>query len=221
VTALAAEQRLDSYMVRIRRREWVEGRNPDEVILMKHRRTPLSVHLKWLGEEARGREIVYVRGRYENKIHFRTGRGDLLGSGRHLTFDPDSPLVRSKSHYPVTDLGLGTMARRFAGLLHAMDGQQVNAGSVRYLGLVQRPEFPTPVEAVEQLIPPNLETFLPRGGLRRYFFDGELGLPTVVTTFDPNGQEVEYYHFDRLQVPVNLDDEDFDPKQLWDGPAKP
>jgi hypothetical protein len=220
LTALEAERRLENYVVRIRRRELVNGRNPDEIILLKYRRAPLSIHLKWLGEESLGREIIYVEGQYENKIHFRTGRGDLFGPGRRLTFDPDSPLVRSKSHYSVTELGLGAVARRFSGLLIAISRHQPNAGSVRYLGMVNRPEFPKPIEAVEQIIPEGLEPYLPRGGIRKYYFDDVLGVPTVMQTFDPNGQEVEYYHFDRLQLLINLDDEDFNPTMLWGATGK-
>ncbi len=221
LNAINAERRLDNYMVRIRRRELVDGRNPDEIILMKFRRTPQSVHLKWLGPESHGREIVYVSGQHDNKIHLRTGKGDLFGSGRHLSFDLESPLVRSKSHYPVTEVGLGAAAQRFASLLAAVDRRQANAGAIRYLGLVHRPEFRKQVEGVEQIIPPGLEPFLPRGGLRRYFFDEDIGVPTLVLTFDPNGQEVEYYHFDRLQVSVKLDDEDFDPERLWTNTPRP
>lgn len=221
LTAINAERRLDNYMVRMRRRELVDGKNPDEIILMKYRRTPLSIHLKWLGPESQGREIVYVTGQHDNKIHLRTGKGDLFGSGRRLSFAPDSPLVRSKSHYPVTEVGLGAATQRFASLLAAVDRRQTNAGSVRYLGLVQRPEFNEQVEGVEQIIPAGLEPFLPRGGLRRYYFDAAMGVPSLIITFDPNGQEVEYYHFDRLQVSVNLDDEDFDPDKLWGRPTEP
>ncbi len=78
-----------------------------------------------------------------------------------------------------------------------------------------RPEFPKPVEVVEQTLPPGLESFLPKGGTRYYYFDENLSVPTVVVTFDTNRREVEYYCFDRLQTPVDLDDADFDPLKMW------
>jgi hypothetical protein len=213
--AAESEKKLGNYMVRIRRREMLDGKTPDETILLKFRRAPLSVHLKWLGDEAKGREILYVQGQHDNKIHLLTGKGDFLGTGHKMTFDPDSPLVRSKSHYPITEAGLGAATLRFALLMDAIDKGQPNAGSAKYLGFQNRPEFSKPVEAVEQTLPPGLEPFLPRGGTRYCFFDEALGVPTVIYTLDPNTQEVEYYHFDRLQTPINLDDNDFDPNVLW------
>lgn len=213
--AAEGEKKLSNYMVRIRRREMVDGKAPEETILLKYRHAPISVHLKWLGDEARGREILYVQGQHENKIHLLTGKGDFLGAGRKMTFDPDSTLVRSKSHYPITEAGLGAATLRFAMLMEAIDRGQSNAGTARYLGLQNRPEFSRPVEAVEQTLPAGLEPFLSRGGTRFYFFDEALGVPTVIYTLDHNKQEVEYYHFDRLQTPVNLDDNDFDPAVLW------
>lgn len=214
--AIEREKLMSNYIVRMRRREQVNGKSqPEEIILLKYRRAPLSVHCKWLGDEGRGREIVYVQGQHDDKIHLLTGKGDFLGAGRKLSFTPDSPLVRSQSRYPVTEAGLGAATLRFGQLMSAIERGQTNAGSAKYLGLVNRPEFPMPVEAVEQAIPPGLEAFLPRGGTRFFYFDESIGVPTVVYTLDPNKQEAEYYHFDRLQSPINLDDRDFDPNELW------
>ena len=42
-------------------------------------------------------------------------------------------------------------------------------------------------------------------------------VPTLVLT-DEKGQEVEYYRYDRLIAPANLDDDDFNPDKLWAAP---
>src|SRR5262249_51235683 len=120
-----------------------------------------------------------------------------------------------KSHYAVTEAGLGAATTRFAALMDAVERKQANAGSAKYLGLQSRPEFPKPVEVVEQALLPGVEPFLSKGGTRYYYFDENSGVPTVIVTFDSNRQEVEYYCFDRLQSPVDLDDADFDPAKLW------
>lgn len=214
--AIENEKKLNNYICRMKRREQMNGQDqPEEIIQLRFRRAPFSVHMKWLGNEAKGREIIYVKGQHEDKLHLLTGTGDLFGAGKHLTFSPDNPLVRSKSHYPVTEAGLGAAVSRFAALMDAVERKQINAGSAKYLGLQTRPEFPKPVETVEQTLPPGLESFLPKGGTRFYYFDETLGLPTVIVTFDTNHHEVEYYCFDRLQSPVDLDDADFDPATLW------
>jgi hypothetical protein len=214
--AVEHEKSMNNYMCRIRRREQVNGKDqPEEIIMLKYCRAPLSIHCKWLGDEARGREIVYVQGQRDNRVSILTGKGDILGSGKQMTFPIESPIVRSKSRYPLTEAGIGAAVVRFGALMDVIDRGQSNAGSLRYLGLQSRSEFSRPVEAVEQTIPANLESFLPRGGLRYFFFDETNGLPMLVVTFDDAKRQVEYYHFDRLQSPVNLDENDFDPDILW------
>ncbi len=55
---------MDSYALRLRRREVVGTTSrPEEILLLKWRREPTSVYLKWLGNEGKGREVVYVKGR--------------------------------------------------------------------------------------------------------------------------------------------------------------
>ena len=40
----------------------------------------------------------------------------------------------------------------------------------------------------------------------------------LVVTYDNRNQEVEYYLYDRLQTPVKLDGDDFNPDKLWNYP---
>ncbi|MFL5341730.1 MAG: DUF1571 domain-containing protein [Gemmataceae bacterium] len=214
--AAERERTLNAYYVRIKRHETINGKDePEEIILFKFRRAPLSIHCKWLGKEANGREIVYVKGQHDDKIQVLTGHGDMLGAGRKMSFSPDSALVRSNLRHPLTEASLGAVAVRFTNLIDAVEHGQHNMGSARYLGEQNRPEFPGPVEAVEQTVPPGLEPSLMKGGIRFYYFDPVLNMPTLVVTFDHNRHQVEYYCFDRLQGPVNLDDADFDPALLW------
>src|SRR5262249_28308982 len=85
--ALEKEKSLSSYICRLRRREQASGKTePMEVIMLKFRRSPLSIHFKWLGDENNGRELIYSKGQYDDKIQVLTGQGDWLGPGRHLQF---------------------------------------------------------------------------------------------------------------------------------------
>jgi hypothetical protein len=52
--AVEKEKELNTYIVRLRRREQASGKTePMEVILLKYRRAPLSIHFKWLATKAR------------------------------------------------------------------------------------------------------------------------------------------------------------------------
>jgi hypothetical protein len=213
---------MDSYIARLTRREQVRGRDkPEEVMLFRFRKEPWSVYFKWLSGEGQGREVVYVKGRYEGKLHTLLAAGDmpLMPAGKRIALAPDSMLVRSASRHPVTEAGIGACIARLGALLAAVDRGDRRHGTLRELGPQNRPEFACPVCALEQVIPPGVEEELPQGGRRVCYFDAETHLPTLLVTQDARGHEVEYYRYDRIQFPVRLNDDDFNPDRLWPAPS--
>ena len=216
----AAEQvaPMDAYALRLSRREVVNGRQtPQEIIQFKFRREPFSVYLKWIGEEAKGREVVYVKGRYENKIHSKMPPGNVLlalAGSRH-SLPLDSILVKGSSRHSITQAGLENLVERFGLLVDALERKDPGAATLRYLGSLKRPELENPVEAVEHIIPPGADPLLPRGGQKRWFFDSRNHLPVLIITHDHAGQEVEYYCHDRIEFPLHLSDDDSNPDKLW------
>jgi hypothetical protein len=217
-TASERAATMDSYIVRLTRREMIKDKmNPEEVLLFKFRKNPWSVYLKWLGKEGQGREVVYVRGRYEGKIHTLLAAGDipLMPAGRRMALLPDSFLVRSACRHPITEAGIGASIDRIGAVLAANERGDRRLGTMTLLADVRRPEFNRPVNALEHRFPPGYDTSLPRGGKRTYFFDPASGLPMLISTVDERGAMVEYYRYDRLLTGVKLDDSDFDPDTLW------
>jgi hypothetical protein len=209
---------IDSYKARLRRREQVNGKDmPEELIEFNFRKQPWSVHMKWIGPEAQGREVVFVKGHYENKIHTLLAPTDPrfpLG-GKVVSLPPDSPLVRSRARHAITDAGIGSIIDRFGQLLDREESGVSRA--LAYGGVQKRPEYDGPLEMVEQVIAVGEESLLPVGGRRWWFFGSTSGLPVLIITAESNGHPVEYYCFDRLQYPVGLDNDDFDPAKLWKG----
>jgi hypothetical protein len=215
--AVKRYQMMDSYTMRLRRREVVNGKQrPEELMLCKFRQEPFSVYFKWLGPEAKGREAVYVKGRPGNEIHTLTAAGDvpLMPGGQRFSISADSVMVKSKSRYPITEAGLGNSIRKFGAIALAVEKGDSRLGTLKLLGPVKRPEFEELLEGVEQAVPQNSDPLLPSGGRRWWFFD-PMGLPALIITHDETGREVEYYCHDRIQAPVRLDDDDFNPDKLW------
>jgi hypothetical protein len=214
--------KLDSYIVRLTRREHLKGKgNAEEIIAFSFRAKPFSIHFKWLGDTAKGREVVYVKDRFGNKIHTKVAQGDapLVPAGARLSLSPDNPLVRAASRHPITEAGVGQCVASLKALLDAQDRGDHRRGTLTVLEPQKRAEFPQPVETLERLIPPGVEPELPRGGRRLIYFDPEWHLPMLVITYDDKGNEVEYYRYDRLMTPAHLDDDDFNPDKLWAAPA--
>ena len=209
---------MDTYLMRLRRREVVGDKaRPEELCLVKFRQEPWSVYFKWIGPEAKGREVIHVKNQYGNRIHSLLAAGDvlLMPAGARFSVAVDSSMVKSKSRYPITEAGFGTSIRRFGTLIEAIEKGDKREGTAKYLGLVKRAEFETVVEGVEQTVPPKSDPLLPGGGKRWWFFDPFNYMPVLVITHDETGREVEYYCYDRIQSPARLDDDDFNPDKLW------
>lgn len=207
---------METYVMRMRRRELIGGTlRPEEVVLCKFRQTPFSVYMKWVGKEANGREVIYVKDRHENKIHTLLAAGDVpfMPAGKHMAFDVDSLLVKANSRNPITDAGVAKIIARFAQVVDLTEKGDPRGGALKYLGPIKRPEFETKVEAVLHIIPARVDPLLPGGGRRLLCFDPDLHLPVVVVTQDDTGREVEYYCHDRFLIPARLDDSDFDPSR--------
>jgi hypothetical protein len=201
---------LHSYICRMTRRETVNGSpKPEEMMLFKFRKQPFSIHFKWIGNESKGREVVYVKGRYEDKLHVLMSPG-----GTSMALAPDSFLIRRSSRHPVTEAGVCSIVEKFAAAVAAADK---GAHALRYLGTTKRPDFDegTTLEGVEEDLTSAADPNLPRGGRRQLYFNTANHLPALVVTKDERGQEVEYYRFDRFQARVKLDDDDFNPAKLF------
>jgi hypothetical protein len=208
---------IEAYSARLRRREQIKGKDhPEEVIRVLFRKHPWSVHLKFLGPVAKGREVVYVKGQYDDKLHTRLASGDspFMPGGSKISLAPDSPLVRASSRHSITEAGIGSLIDQFGKLLDAVRRGTQPPESVKYLGPQKRPEFPNPVETVEQVIPPKFESALPEGGKRAWYFDPALRLPVLVITRDPKNHAVEYYCYDEFRTEVKLGDDDFNPAKM-------
>jgi len=216
--ALEHYNSMDSYIVRFRRREQINGKDkPEEVIYAKFRKSPWSVYFKWLGQEAKGREVVFVKGQYDEKIHTLLAAGDvpLMPAGKRFSLSPDSPLVLASSRHSIRESGVGPLIDHFGRMVAAVERREIQPGAVRYLGRLKRPEFDSPCEAVEQRVASGSEATLARGGTRLWLFDLVSKLPILVIAQDETGHEVEYYCYDRFEYPVKLDDADFNPDKLW------
>lgn len=209
---------MESYTARLRRREQINGKDkPEELMLFKFRKKPWSVYFKWLGTQGHNREVTYVAGRHGSMLHTLLAEGDmpLMPAGKRMSLPPDSIFVRSASRHAITEAGIGVMISRFGQHLDALEKGDKKGGTLSYVGQQTRAEFDKPLDVVKQDIPPGAESQLPRGGSRLWFFETSTHLPQMLITHDHANHEVEYYCYDRLQFPVQLDDDDFDPDKLW------
>lgn len=204
------------------KRETVGGRKqPTEEMRFLYRQDPFSVRLTVTGEAGRGREVLFVKGQNAGKLVIVTGEGDnrLIGSGKRIDLDPDSPLATNRTRGKIEDSGLGRPIRVLTKFVQEAEAGKRPADTIRSLGAVQRKEFTTPVDGVEVTLQAADDPLLPKGGRRQYYFDADpkspsRHLPVLVITYEPNDAEVEYYCFTDFKLPAGLTDADFSADRL-------
>jgi hypothetical protein len=221
----AAERwaKVQTYEAIVTRRELAPNKEfTEDVVLYQFRKEPMAVYIKTIGEKGRGREILYHPAKHGDKIYAVIGEGDtrLMKPGtRAPAVSPDSPLVKEKTRYSIREAGYGTPIARVLNWVAKVESGQLPADALRYLGPVTRQEFPRPLAAVRLTLRPGDDPLLPRGGTRQWFYDTDpdstgFGYPVLIIATEPNGQEVEYYRFEKLRFGVPLTDADFSPERL-------
>ncbi|HMO35524.1 MAG TPA: DUF1571 domain-containing protein, partial [Gemmatales bacterium] len=209
-------ERLDNYRVRLRRREVVPGKQRHEdIVMLTIRAKPFTIHVKCLpGSSHEGREIIYNASQAES-LEILTGKADVL-SGLRMNVAMDSEMVTANCRRGLNEAGFVNVMQRFVDGVDRYLAGQPHVSVFETMGLQTRTESRAPMEVVLQRIPDNEEFQLPHGGTRYWHFstDADLAerhLPTLIITFDDKGQEVEYYHHDRLLPRVTMEPHDFEP----------
>ena len=106
------------YTATLVKRERVEGElQPYEYIFLKVRnpkpQVPFSVYMYFLKPaEAKGREVIYVAGKHENKMLVHEGGGGIKGALPNLELDPSGFLAMKGQRYPVTEVGVENLMRQ-------------------------------------------------------------------------------------------------------------
>lgn len=213
---------IEGFQARLTRRETIGSKAmPEEMLDLKLRTSPFAIHSKWVGTENFGRELIYVTNKYDNKVQILTGKNEglLIPANRRFSFAPTDSQVRSKSRYDLREGGMGMVIEWFGKSLGEMEKHPNQSNRMKYLGKQSRRERESGLECVEEIVPPNWEPLMPRGGKRLTYFDPRAdspshGLPILVIAYGDNGREVEYYWFDQFR-PMKWTDADFDADRLF------
>ena len=201
----AAYDRVGSYTAVFHKQQRVAGKLlPEETILLKCRRAPFSLYMKWIRAPYEGSELLYVTGWNEDRI--RAHRGGIL---RFVTrnLDPNHSALMTDNLRPVTSTGIGY-------LIEAVATNIRNAIRVGELTFSERGE-----ETVYGRNTQVLEVVFPKERAKdydgwRYVInrDVESKILVRIRAYDADDQLVENYGYENLHINAPLADADFDPK---------
>lgn len=190
------------YTALIVKRQRIEGnlRKP-ETIFMKFKK-PHSIYLKWVKDPGKGKEVIYVDGKNDNKLVAHPG-GFLSKISPTLHLDPTHPLAMGENVKPITQAGMGFAIQSLLKACRsaAAAGELVLAckGIIPFEG--------RKVFVVERRLPAEDKQKRARAVV---YIDAEHNLPVYFASYDKGDQLLEEYKCRNLQLNVGLTDRDFD-----------
>jgi hypothetical protein len=198
----AAWASVHAYTARFVRQERIDDTlRPREEAELKFQR-PGRLYLRWTDGEPKGREILYVPGRDDDKLLVR--EPGLVSGLFTLVLAPDSPRVLRESRHPVTDIGIGRLVERITGDvrkgLRAGELVLTDHGEAKERAGVSRIEISVAAGASGHYYAPRVLVDIDRMS----------ALPVGLAAFDGDGRIVGRYEYHEVRLNVALGDIDFD-----------
>jgi hypothetical protein len=203
--AEAAYDRVGTYTAIFHKQQRVAGELlPEETILLKCRRKPFSLYMKWIDEPYKGSELLYVAGWNEGRA--RVHRGGILRFITH-NLDPRHPGLMSDNLRPVTSTGIGYLLETVAKDIR----KAAKAGELTFSERAAEEVYGQKTRALEMVFakekPKDYEGF-------RYLINQDVHSRILIKirVYDRDDQLIESYGYENLVLDAPLVDADFDPK---------
>jgi hypothetical protein len=178
-----------------------------QTMKMKIRHEPFSVYMYFL-EPSKGREVIFVTGKNDNKLQVHeTGIASLIGT---LSLPPEDSRVMAENRYPITRAGLANM---LSSVIEQWEAEtSFGETDVKYFEDAKVGEYKCRV--IESSHPQPRRQF--RFHMTRLWIDDKTGLAVRVQQFgfprkkDAKPPIIEDYTFTSIKPEVRLTDRDFD-----------
>lgn len=204
---LEKAEALKGYECLFSKKEAVGNQMIAQSIRMKVRHEPFSVYMFFL-EPVKGREVIFVEGRNENKLQVHeTGLASLIGT---LSLAPNDPRVMAENRYPITKAGI---VRMLETVIQQWE-QESRYGETEVKYFQDAKLGNTVCRVIESSHPEPRKQFPFQ--MTRLWIDEKSGLAVRVQQFGFPRQKnarppvLEDYAFTDIRAEVRLSDRDFD-----------
>jgi hypothetical protein len=175
-------------------------RNEEETLL-RLRQAPFSIYMEWVGNEHKGRKLVYVQGWNKNRMRVKlTGLAGLILNSIDLA--PDSIFVRDQSRHPVTSVGIEYLMKK---TIKQFDlAKENDVPEAEFLGTEEVGD--RTAYKFLKILPDDPEYHCHRLTI---WLDAETYYPLRVETANWQGVVMERYRYEGFSFNKGLTDEDF------------
>jgi outer membrane lipoprotein-sorting protein len=201
----AAYASIQDYTAHFVKRERIKDKLRDTEDIRLKFREPGKIYMQWVGPYVPGREILFVKGRDEDRalIHEPKFPSSLIT----ILTPPDSPLVLQQSRHPITDVGLGRLIELLAAHIH----RALTRGELatREIAAVGRSSPAKAERRLELMTPKTATGYIAHRAV--VAIDLATRLPVAVELFGASDELLASYTYKDLVVNPGLTDHDFDP----------
>jgi len=192
----------DFHCLLVRRETVGDSLQPVEKLDYYQRFEPHSLKLEWVGERHNGRKMIYVAGANDDEVIVRLG--GLVGRlKKELRLGLDSRFLKMQSRYGPDVAGYDALLRHLGKIYeegHAVRLAWVDASA-------PAPEGGRTLQRFDVLLEPVLlDSDISRMVV---WFDLQSFLPVHTVLYGGDGQMVENYEWQDIQLDVGLTDADF------------
>lgn len=206
-SCLEKAKEMSGYECTFSKKEVVGNELITQTMKMKVRHEPFSVYMFFM-EPSKGREVIFVEGKNDNKLQVHeTGLAALIGT---LSLAPEDSRVMAENRYPITRAGLKKMLESI--VLQWEEETKYAETEVKYFEDAKVGD--SKCRVIESSHPQPRKQF--KFHLTRLWIDEKSGLAVRVQQFgfpkkkDAKAPMLEDYAFTEIKPEVRLSDRDFD-----------
>lgn len=197
--ALGTARGLEDYEVTLYKRERIDGTLGEEERTTFKWKHPFSVYVRTEEGGDRGREIIYVKGEYEDKMI--VSPGGILG-GLTVKIAPDSVIVTRNNRHIITEAGITPTLELIISIITADMRELSSPIRVEFIDKVMYQDKPcSQIRVHESSYASLTEIYLYRDTL----------LPAAFISYNESGELIESYRYKDYRVNIGLTEYDFDP----------
>lgn len=199
--AVAQFNAVEDYTCRLEKRVRKNGRLYEDLDILAKYKKPKHYYFRWNKGISKGREVIYVEGKYDDKLVAHPG-GFLKTFTLHL--DPESTLAMQKNHHSLRNSGMEKMITLIKSNYVMANEKDIDV--IRFMGNGRIDG--KKVRIVQGHFPENQGFYARRISI---YFCPKVKLPLKISIYNGSDQLVEEYVFRDLKINVGLTENDFSP----------
>ena len=198
--AKAYADSLSDYTLTLHKKERIKSSTGDEEVVTVKWKKPGWVYLKYLAGKNKGREILYVPGKYNNKMLVSSGG---IFDGLTMRVSPDNAIVKMNSRHSITEAGMPKTIARIIDDIEKGAGDASSRMKVKMVGPEDREgNRCLHIRVIGSDYADRAEVFLYETSL----------LLAGISSYDDSDALIESFRYEEIKTNVGLSESDFDSK---------